>query len=148
MVGHEELGPVHDFVVVSGLEGVALEGERLFEIGELLVAEAGGFAERSGGAHPADGVVLVGESALEGHEDVAALLDVVGDFLEQRVVGDVERGDDEHLVAGEVGVLGKDEVAADVGVVERVVELADEADVVCRGEVRVPGYAEAGARRA
>ena len=79
VVGHEEFGPVHDLVVVADMEGIAFQGKGLFEVGELLVAEAGGFAQGAGGAYPAHGGVLVGEAALEGHEDVAAVLDVVGD---------------------------------------------------------------------
>ena len=59
----------------------------MLEVGELLIAEAGGFAQGAGRAHPADGGVLVGESALEGHHDVAAVFHVVGDALEQGVVG-------------------------------------------------------------
>ena len=96
--GHEELGPIADLVLGADVERIAFERERVFEVGELLIAEAGGFAQRAGRAHPADGGVFICESALEGHDDVAAVLYVVGDSLEQRIVGDVERGNDEQLV--------------------------------------------------
>ena len=142
VLGDEELGPVRDlvggWVICVNVEGIVLEGEGVFEVGKLLVAEAGGFAERAGSAYPTDGGVFVGESALEGHDDVAAVLDVVGDALEQGVVGDVECGDDEQLIGGEVGGGGKDEVGANVEVVEGAVQLLDERGIAGCGRTEAP----------
>ena len=82
----------------------------MFEVGEFLIAEAGGLAQWAGSAHPADCRVLIGESALESHHDVAAIFHVIGDALEQCIVCDVEGGDDEELVGGEVCSRGKDKI--------------------------------------
>lgn len=102
----------------------------MIEVGELLVAESGGFTQRAGRAHPANGGVFVRETGFEGHEKMATVLDVVGDALKKSVVGDVECGNDEDLVGGEVLRLRKDEVGADVELIERVVELLQERGVV------------------
>jgi len=59
---------------------VALQGEGLFQVGRTPDSETCGFAQGPG-ALPTDGVVLVGEAALEGHEDVAAGFDVIVDFF-------------------------------------------------------------------
>ena len=133
VLGHQELCPVRGFVVRRpDVKRIALERQRSLEIRELLVAEAGSLAQRSGRAHPADRGVLVGEAALEGHDDVAAVLDVVRDALEQCIVGDVERGHDEHLVRGEVLGLREDDVRADVQLVQRAMHLLDERSVAVR----------------
>ena len=87
----QELCPVHDLVLIAGLERIAFEVERFFKVGELLIVEAGGITEWAGSAHPADRRVLIREAALEAHQDVAAAFDVVGDLLQERVVGDVQR---------------------------------------------------------
>jgi hypothetical protein len=122
-------------IVGARVEGITLELERMFEVRELLVAEARGLAQGAGCAHPAHGGVFVGESALEGHDHVAAVLHVVRDALEQGIVGDVERGDDEQLVGGEIRGGGKDEVRAHIHVIERFVNLLDQR-VVAVGSAR------------
>ena len=119
------------------MERIAFEGEGLLEVGELLVGEAGGFAQRAGSAVPAYGGVLVGEATLERHEHVATVRDVSGDLVEQRIVGDVESGDDEQLVLLDGGWVidgfREDEVCADVGVVQGAMKLHDELAVAVAG---------------
>src|ERR1035438_9415308 len=61
VLGHEKLCPILNLVAVAHVEGVAFELERLFEIGKLLIAEAGSFAERAGRTYPANRGGLVGE---------------------------------------------------------------------------------------
>src|SRR5678816_3747918 len=90
----------------------------MLKIGELLVGEASRFAQRSGRAFPADCGVLIGEAALEGHENVAAAVNIVGDLLQQGIIGNIERWNDEQLVLREVGTLWKDEVRTHVGLIK------------------------------
>ena len=101
-------------IVGARVEGITLELERMFEVRELLVAEARGLAQGAGCAHPAHGGVFVGESALEGHDHVAAVLHVVRDALEQGIVGDVEHRYNQQFVGGKVHGLGEDEIRANV----------------------------------
>jgi hypothetical protein len=70
---------------------------------------------------------------------MAAVLHVVRNALQQRVVGDVERGHDEQLVRREILRLGKDEIRADVQVVERVVHLLHQRGVPSGSPDQLPG---------
>ena len=77
----------------------------MLQVGKLLIGEAGRFAERAGCALPADSGVLIGEAALERHEDVAAAVNVIGDLLQQGIIGNVQRRNDEEFVGREIGAF-------------------------------------------
>ena len=111
-------------VVVAGLERVALQRERLREVGEFLVVEAEHLAQRPRGHRPAHGRVLVREAALHAHHDVAALAHELRDPLQQGVVRDVQRRHDQDLVRGQVGRVREHEIRAHVQVVQRAMDLA------------------------
>jgi len=129
VIRHQEFRPIADVVVVSRVERVALERERMLQVGKLLIGKSRRFAQWTRREFPAHGGVLIGETALEGHHHMAAILHVVRDAFQQCIVRDVERGHDQQLVGGEVLGLGEDEVAADVEVVERAVELLHQREV-------------------
>ena len=57
---------------------------------------------------------------------MTAVLYIIGDLLQQSIVGDIKRRNDEDLVAREVRVLREDEVSADVETIERVMDLIDQ----------------------
>ncbi len=61
-------------IVCASVKWVAFEGKRMFEVGELLITEAGCFAQRAGRADPAHRRILIGKSALERHHHVPAIL--------------------------------------------------------------------------
>ena len=136
---HEELRPRADLVIrVRDMPRVVFERQRVLEVGELLVGEAGRFAERAGSALPADSGVLVGEAALERHEDVAAAVNVIGDLLQQGIIGNVKRRNDEQFVGREIRILREDKVGAHVRLVERAVQLREDGIVSARGFTRHP----------
>ena len=85
-------------VVVAGMKRVALKCQGMLEVGELLVVESRSRAQRSGRTLPTYGRVFVGKAALERHEDMSAVVDVICNFLQQCIIGDVERRNDEQLV--------------------------------------------------
>src|SRR5581483_2449501 len=110
----QEFGPVHNLVLSANMEGISLESERFFEVGELLIAEPRGFAQRARGADPANRRVFVGKAALEGHHYVTAVFHVVRDLLEERIIGNVKRRDDDNLVAGKISILREDKIHAGI----------------------------------
>ena len=112
---------------------VVFERQRVLEIGELLIGEASSFAERAGGALPADSGILVGEAALERHEDVAAAVNVIGDLLQQGIIGHVQCRNDEEFVGREIGSLREDKVRANVRLIEGAVQLRENGVVCARG---------------
>src|ERR1035438_5110060 len=82
---------------------IVLERHRVLEVGELLIGKPRRFAERAGCALPADSGVLIGEAALERHEDVAAAAHVIGDVLQQCIISRVQCRNDEEFVGREIG---------------------------------------------
>src|SRR3981189_2313720 len=68
---NQHLGPHRDLVLGAGFERIVLQSERLRQVRELLITKASGFAKRSGRHAPTYCVVLIGESALECHDEMA-----------------------------------------------------------------------------
>jgi len=85
-------------IVRAQIEGIALERKRVLQAGKLLIAESGCFAQWAGSADPASGGVFVGKSALESHYDMAAVLHIIRNPLQQGVVRDVKHRDNEQLI--------------------------------------------------
>ena len=104
----------------------------MLEVGELLIGEASSFAERAGCALPADSGILISEAALERHKYVASAVNVIGDLLQQGIIGNVKCWNDEEFVGREIGSLREDKVGADVRLIEGAVQLREDG-VVCAG---------------
>src|SRR5829696_5903379 len=123
---NDELGPRRHAIALARVIGIIVELERLFEAGELLVVEARSLAQGAGRLRPAHGRVFVGEPALEGDDEVAARLNIVGKAREQHVTRRVERREDDNLVVREVRTLREEEIYADVEAVECAVHLVED----------------------
>src|SRR5580704_7734092 len=115
------------------MPGIVLQRQWMLEVGELLIGETGCFAERPGSALPEDGGVLIGESALERHENVATTVNVISNLLEQSIVCNVQRRNDQKFVGREVGIPGEDKVCADVRLVEGAVDLREDGVIFTGG---------------
>src|ERR1017187_1920678 len=129
--GQDELCPRADLVIGGRhVPRVVFERQRGLEIGELLIGEASSFAERGRWALPADSGILIGEAALERHEDVAAAVNVISYLLQQGIIGNVKCRNDEEFVGREIGSLREDKVGADVRLIEGAVQLREDG-VIC-----------------
>src|SRR5882672_10327428 len=110
--GQEELRPCAD-LVIGGRDAprVVFELQRMLEIGELLIGEASSCGKRAGRALPTHSRILIGEAALECHEDLAAALNVIGDLLQQGVTRNIKCRDDDESVRREIGAIWEDKVS-------------------------------------
>jgi hypothetical protein len=77
--------------------------------------------QRTGHGLPTYRGVFIAEAALESPNEVSAILHIIAEPGEQRVTGDVERWDENYLVVREVGAFRKDEIDADVRMIEDVI---------------------------
>ena len=59
----------------------------------------------------------------EGQDEVAAVLDVIGEAGEQSITGDIERRNDDDLVIGQIGAVGKNEIHGHIRAVKSFVHL-------------------------
>src|SRR5580704_14514433 len=66
---------------------------------------------------------LVAEAALECHDEISAVLYVVGEAAEERVTRNIEWRDQNYFVIGQVRDFGKNEIDRHIRVVERGVHL-------------------------
>src|SRR5580704_13380646 len=116
----KKLSPRADFVFFANVKRITFQSEWLFQIRELLILKSSRFSQRPRCHFPANGGVLIREAALESHQYVTAILDVVGDFLQKGIVCDVKAGNDEQLILREFrgGHVGKDDISAHIAEIE------------------------------
>src|ERR1700704_3094109 len=74
---NQHLGPHRDLVLSAYFERIVLQSKRFLEVRELLIAKTGCLAKRPGRHGPTYRVVLVRESALESHHQMAASQNVL-----------------------------------------------------------------------
>ena len=121
-IEQQHFRPIAHLVAGAGLERVALERQGLRQVGELLVMEAGGLAQRSRSHHRANRRVLVAEAAFQRQHQVPARARVVHQPREQRVARDVQWRNHHYLVPAQVRGFGKNEIHAHIQPVERPVQ--------------------------
>src|SRR5258708_29338521 len=99
----------------------------MLQIGKFLVGKSSSLPQWAGRELPTDRTVLIRESTLEGHQHMAAVVDVFGDFFRECVVRNIEGGNDEQLILREFGCGhgGKNEVAAEIGHVKGSMKLCE-----------------------
>src|SRR5690349_3275989 len=103
------------------MKRVCLKCKWMLKIRKLLVVESRCRSQRPGRTLPANRRIFVGKTALECHQHMSAVVNVISDSLKQCIIGDVERGNNKKLVLRKVRSLGKHKICANVRVVERVV---------------------------
>src|SRR5580700_8751424 len=81
-LGDQHFRPLRDLVIAACAKRIPLERKWFRKVGEFLVAKARCFTQRTGSHGPSHGVVLIGESALEGRDQMTAAANIFGETIQ------------------------------------------------------------------